>query len=468
MKNTKILCTIGPSSDSESVMRLMVEAGMNAARINTAHGKMENYEKIIQTVRRIADIPIVLDIKGPELRLRSNQDLEVKKGENLEIGFGKESPFYFSYNCIKDIKVGDTLLMRDGLISSTIQKKEKKSVTLHFTHGGLLKNNSNVNVIGRRLNLPPLSAKDKECIAFAVKHNVEYIALSFTRDKKDILRVRNLMGKVPIGIIAKIENHEGVDNIDEIIEHADGVMVARGDLGVEIPLQQIPLLQKEIISRCNQRGKLVITATQMLESMIENNRPTRAEASDVANAILDGSDALMLSGETASGKHPVHAVSVMSSIAREVEPHVKCPITANHYRNASDAITKSIYELCLTMPIDRVVSITDSGYTARMMARFHMNKPIIAMTPNAIVKRQLELYYSVRPVLSAIPKTSKVMHAALEGIKKGFLHENQTVVFTAGIHSNTPHTSNMVSIHSMKELLQFEKDLRVNRQPHDH
>lgn len=468
MKNTKILCTIGPSSSSEETMRRMVEAGMSAARINTAHGTFEEYEKIIQTVRKIADIPIVLDIKGPELRLRVDVEKEVNKGDELEVGFTKEFAFFFSYNILKDVKKGDTVLMRDGVIASTIKKMSKKSITLHFLTGGLLKKNSNVNVVDRRLNLPPLSEKDKECIPFAVKHDLDYIALSFTRDKKDILRVRKMIGKKPIGIIAKIENHEGVENIDEIIEYADGVMVARGDLGVELPLQKIPLIQKDFISKCNQRGKLVITATQMLESMFLNNRPTRAEASDVANAILDGTDALMLSGETASGKHPVSAVAVMTAIAREIEPHVKCPVTSHYYKNVSDAITKSIYELCQAMPIDRIVSITSSGYTSRMISRFHMNKPIIAMTSNPMVKRQLEMYYAVRPVLTSIPKTGKIMHAAMEGLRKGILHESHTVVFTAGILSKTPKTSNLLAIHSMKEISRFQKELKDGSHKEDH
>lgn len=455
MKHTKILCTIGPSSESETVLKQLIDSGMNGARINTAHGSFDEYARIISRVRQIAPIPIVLDIKGPELRLRCSEELAVHAGTEVEIGFSNHYDYYFSANCMNDLHVEDKVLIADGLIESRIVKKKKDSIVLRFNGNYTLKPNKNVNVAGRRLNLQPLSSKDKQAIAFAIKHQIEFIALSFTRDATDVKRVRKMLGKSNVGIIAKIENHEGVDHIDEITDCVEGVMVARGDLGVELPLQKIPLIQKEIIRKCNEKGVLVITATQMLESMIEHARPTRAEASDVANAILDGTDCVMLSGETATGKHPVKAVQVMTDIAKETENHVPCPISHNHSKNVSDAVTKSIYELTKSIHIDKIVSITDSGYTARMMARFHTDKPIIAVTPNELVKRQLELYFGVRPYQLDVPQVGRVIRTAMKLSQMNVLQKKDMVVFTAGSYSKQPHTSNIFQVHEMSELLYY-------------
>jgi pyruvate kinase len=456
MKHTKIVCTLGPASHSSNMIRKLLRAGMNAARINTAHGTLDEYEKMIDTVNSVSDIPVIVDIKGPELRLRLENELQIAKNGTVSVGFSPREHAYFSANCIRDISIGDMLLIKDGTINAKVIAKKKGTVTLRLSKAAVLKPNSNVTVFRKTLHIPSLSVKDRQCIKMAVRKKVAYIALSYARNKQDIDRVRRLLGKSRIGIIAKIESDEGVKNIKEIIEHADAIMVARGDLGVQLPLQEVPLIQKMIIDACNQRGKPVITATQMLESMMESARPTRAEVSDIANAILDGTDAVMLSGETAIGKYPVQAVEVMTSIAREIEPQVTNQVYDPNYENVSDAISKSVYELVHTIKIDKVICLTDSGYTARMVARFHSDRKIIALTPDRLVKQQLNIMYAVRPYKTAIPARGKVLYAAQFCLKHKLISKKDVVVFTAGIRTKEPHTSNLIEIHNVAELLKSE------------
>ncbi len=452
MKKTKIIATIGPASCSKETIKRLVHAGMNGVRINTAYGNTAQYQDIIETVRKIAEIPIIIDLKGPEIRLKAAQKKTLNKGEILEAGFDGEE-VSFNHNFYDNVAVGDVVLIDNGKVRTIIAEKGDEKLRLLVLAGGSIENGKGVNLPKKHLSVSTLSEKDIEIIDFTIKHNVEYIALSFTRNACD---VEDLSKRYTGGIIAKIENHEGVHNIDEILEAANGIMVARGDLGVEIEPEKVPLVQKSIIKRCNQRGKLVVTATEMLESMVHQPQPTRAEVSDVANAILDGSDAIMLSGETAIGEYPVEAVEMMSRIAHETESAVKSKVEDTTFVNISDTVSRAIYRICQSMPLDKVVTLTKTGYTARMIARFKISQPIIAVTPDLKVKKQLELTFGVQPVyidyrgekdcISAVTNKLHSMH---------LLTDKETALFTAGERTMMRHASNSIEIHKIEELRKY-------------
>ncbi|MEW9033825.1 MAG: pyruvate kinase, partial [Planifilum fimeticola] len=333
MRKTKIVCTIGPASEELSVLKRLMEAGMNVARLNFSHGSHEEHARRIERIRRAAEetgktVAILLDTKGPEIRTGDLRDgeVELKEGETFiltaEPVEGDASRVSVSYAGLpEDVHPGSTILIDDGLIKLTVVEVRGKEIVCRVVNSGLLKNRKGVNVPGVRIQLPGITSKDAEDILFGLERGIDFIAASFVRKKEDVLEIRKLLEDrgADIPIIAKIENQEGLDNLDSILEVADGLMVARGDLGVEIPAEEVPLVQKRMIRKCNLLGKPVITATQMLDSMQRNPRPTRAEASDVANAILDGTDAIMLSGETAAGKYPVEAVETMARIASRAE-----------------------------------------------------------------------------------------------------------------------------------------------------
>jgi pyruvate kinase len=394
MKKTKIIATIGPASSSKETIKRMVHAGMNGARINTAYGNTAQYQATIETVRKIADIPIIIDLKGPEIRLKAAQKKVLNKGELLEVGFNGEE-VSFNHNFYDTATIGDIILIDNGKIRTIVAEKSDEKLRLLVLIGGTIEDGKGVNLPNKRLSVSTLTDYDLEIVDFARKSDVEYIALSFTRNACD---VEDLAKIYKGGIIAKIENFEGVQNVDSILEAANGIMVARGDLGVEIEPEKVPLVQKSIIKRCNQRGKLVVTATEMLESMVHQPQPTRAEVSDVANAILDGSDAVMLSGETAVGQYPADAVEMMTRIANEAETAVKSKVEDTPFVNISDTVSRAIYRICQTMPLDKVITLTKTGYTARMIARFKIAQPIIAVTPDLKVKKKLELTFGVQPV----------------------------------------------------------------------
>ncbi len=387
LKKTKIICTIGPASFSKQVIKKMFDAGMNGARINTAYGNLTQYRSTIEAVREIADIPVIVDIKGPEIRIKASQVKTIRKGEIFEIGFNGEA-LCFNHDFYDKIEVKDVILIDNGKIRTSVVEKANGRLRLLTNDSGIIEDGKGVNVPNKRLSVPALSQKDLEIVKFAKTQDVEYIALSFTRDAKDVENLSQTL-KFSGGIIAKIENSEGVQNAEEILEAANGIMVARGDLGVEIEPEKVPLVQKSLIKLCNQRGKLVVTATEMLESMIHQPNPTRAEVSDVANAILDGSDAVMLSGETAIGQYPVNAVEMMTRIADEIEKAVKSKVEDTPFVNISDTVSRAIQRICQSMPIDKVITLTKSGYTARMISRFKITQPIIAVTPYCKVKKQL-------------------------------------------------------------------------------
>ena len=454
LKKTKIICTVGPASNSERVIKKMIKAGTNGVRINTAYGNLSQYQSTVETVRKIADIPIVIDIKGPEIRIKTSQRKVLSKGDILEVGFNNEE-VHFNHDFYEKMSVDDVVLIDNGRIKTTVTEKGNRKLSLRVLNGGVIEDGKGVNVPNKRLSVPTLSKNDLEIVKLAKKLAVEYIALSFTRtaqDLENLSKTHRFEGEV----IAKIENSEGFENADEILEGAGGIMVARGDLGVEIEPEKVPLIQKSLIKLCNQKGKLVVTATEMLESMIHQPNPTRAEVSDVANAILDGSDAVMLSGETAIGEYPVQAVSMMTRIANETEKAVKSNVEDTKFINISDTVSKAIQRICQSMPIHKVITLTRSGYTARMITRFKITQPIIAVTPEIKVKKQLALIFGVQPVIidyteekdriSAVAKQLRAMH---------LLNDEETVLFTAGERTTMKHASNSIEIHRIRELMKF-------------
>ncbi|NIN65653.1 MAG: pyruvate kinase [Anaerolineae bacterium] len=452
-KKTKIVCTIGPGSMNPDCMQKMYAAGMDAVRINTAHGDFDQYDQIIQMARAVGEIPIILDLKGPEVRIRTKHPLEVDDDDVIVAGFGDER-LNFSYDFYDEVNVGDRIAIDDGTINTTVEKKTDGKLHLRVLDEGVIQRDKGVNIPGRRLNIAQLSRKDLRAIEYAREKEVEYLALSFTRNADDVANLRKKMGEDRQAIIAKIENEEGVNNVAEILEQADALMVARGGLGVEIEYQKVPLVQKDLIRRCNRRGKVVIIATQMLESMVDRPTPTRAETSDVANAILDGSDAVMLSEETAIGKYPVKSVEMMTKIALEAERVLKGQVEVNGFYNISETVSRSIDVIARSMPLDKIVTLTRSGYTARMIARFRPQQPIIAVASDEIVKRQLELVYGVIPVYARYHEADDIILNACEILVEGQLLEpDDYVLFTAGVRTETRHESNLIEIHRVSDLL---------------
>jgi pyruvate kinase len=455
LKKTKIICTIGPASFSEEILRKMYRAGMNGARINTAYGTFDQYERIVNNVREVADIPVIVDIKGPEIRLRVKQRKTLGKGDVLEVGFNDEE-VSFNHDFYDKVDVNDYVYIDNGRIKTQVIEKIDGVLRLLVMTGGEIADGKGVNIPNKQLSVPSLSKKDLEVIEFAKKHYVEYIALSFTRNAQDLNNLKAKAERFKGRIIAKIENSEGVKNFEEILSIADCVMIARGDLGVEIELERVPLVQKSLIGMCNQRGKPVITATDMLESMMYQPTPTRAEVSDVANAILDGADAVMLSGETSVGKYPVESVLMMSRIAKETETAVESRIKEEKFVNVSDAISKAVQKICQNMPVDKVVTLTRSGYTARMIARFRITQPIIAVTPEERVKKQLELVFGVYPVhIDYHGEKDRILAVANKLYSMKLLKDEDTVLFTAAFRTTLKHASNLIEIHNIEELMHF-------------
>ncbi|NLE03364.1 MAG: pyruvate kinase, partial [Crenarchaeota archaeon] len=444
MKKTKVLCTIGTASMDTDLIKKMFDAGMNGVRINTAYGNIDQYKRVIDNVRSVADIPILIDIKGPEVRIKSKKTKKVFPGEIIAVGFDENQEVSFTHDFFEKIDVGDVINIDNNKIHTRVTEKKQGILNLQVLSDGVIADGKGVNIPNKNLMIPTLSAKDIEIVDFSIQQGVEYIALSFTRNAQDIDNLRNQAKGFKGGIIAKIEDTEGVEKIDEILEAADGIMVARGDLGIEIAPERVPLVQKSIILRCNQRAKIVITATEMLESMLHNPLPTRAEVSDVANAILDGTDVVMLSGETAIGHYPVEAVNMMSSIAMVTEDAVISRVESieGSFFNISDAVSKAIQRLCQNMPIDKVVTLTRSGYTAKVIARFRIKQPIIAVTPDKRVKTQLELLYGVYPVQIDYQTEKDLIRTVANNLSSlNLVNKDEVVLFTAGVRTQQKHAS---------------------------
>ncbi len=427
---------------------------MNCVRINTAYGNLDQYQSTIETVREATDLPVMVDIKGPEIRIKAAQPKTLQRGDVLEVG-SNGGEVCFNHDLYDEIAVGDLVLIDNGKIRAHVAEKTNRKLCLKFASGGTVEDGKGVNIPNKCLSVPTLCAWDLEILQLCKKLDVEYVALSFTRNAKDIenlLHAHRFEG----GVIAKIENSEGVQNMEQILDAASGIMVARGDLGIEIEPEKVPLVQKSLIKLCNQKGKVVVTATEMLESMIHQPTPTRAEVSDVANAILDGSDAVMLSGETAVGAYPVEAVKMMTRIANETEKVAKSNVESTGFINISDTVSKAIESICQSMPVQKVVTLTRSGYTARMIARFKISQPVIAVTPHLKAKRQLELIFGVEPVLiNYLEEKDRVTHVANQLCAMGLVNEKETVLFTSGVRTNLKHASNSIEIHKIEELRQF-------------
>ena len=431
---------------------------MNGARINTAYGNLDQYKIIVNNIQETADLPIIIDIKGPEIRLQAKRRKTVKKGDILEVGFDHEE-ISFNHNFYDKMNVGDYVYIDNGKIKTRVIEKNNGILRLLVMNGGEIADGKGVNIPNKQLSVPSLSKKDLEIIKFAKESDVEYIALSFTRDAQDVDNLKIEAERFKGRIIAKIENFEGVKNFEEILDAVECVMIARGDLGVEIELERVPLVQKSIIRLCNQRGKTVVTATDMLESMIYQPTPTRAEVSDVANAILDGTDAVMLSGETSIGKYPVESVSMMSRIAIETETAARSHVEDGRFINISDAISKAIQRICQNMPVDKIVTLTRSGYTAKMIARFRIAQPIIAVTPEERVMKQLELVFGVYPVhIDYRGEEDRILAVAKKLHSANLIDKEDTVLFTAAFRTVLKHASNLIEIHNIRELMNFTTD----------
>jgi pyruvate kinase len=431
----------------------MHREGMNAIRINTAYGNIDQYQQIIDNTRDTADIPIILDIKGPEIRLKVKRKIQVKKGDEIWAGFSNEE-IIFNHDFYDIIRVSDSIIIDNGKIRTRVIKKDNQQLQLLVMNAGEISHGKGANIPNKQLAVPTLSQRDRELVDFADKNSVEFIALSFTRNAKDVKNLKSLPQAFNIGVIAKIENFEGLKNFNEILANVDGIMVARGDLGVEIEPERVPQVQKWMIKTCNQQGKIVVTATEMLESMIHQPIPTRAEVSDVANAILDGTDAIMLSGETSIGHYPVDAVSMMTRIAKETDPNVKSQVEDSKFINISDTISKAIQRLCESMPVDKIVTLTRSGYTARMLSRLKVLPQIIAITSEEKIKKQLELVYNVYPIqLDYHKEKDRILAVANELRNSNLLSDNNTVIFTAASRTSEPHASNLIEVHKIEDLL---------------
>jgi pyruvate kinase len=409
-------------------------------------------------VREVADIPIIIDIKGPEIRIKASQRKVISKGDIFEVGFDGEE-VSFNHDFYDEMRVDDEVYIDNGKIRTRVVELKDRKLRLLTLDGGVIEDGKGVNIPNKHLSVPTFPERDLEIISFSKKLDVEYVALSFTRNAEDVKNLSQTNG-FDGGIIAKIENFEGVQNVEEILEAASGLMVARGDLGVEIEPERVPLVQKSLIKLCNQKGKLVVTATEMLESMINQPSPTRAEVSDVANAILDGSDAVMLSGETAVGQYPSEAVDMMTRIANEIEKAVKSNVEDTPFINISDTVSRAIQDICQRMPINKVITLTRSGYTARVIARFKIAQPIIAVTPDIKVKKQLELMFGVYPVLINYDEEKDRISGIVNQLHEMHLIEDEeTVLFTEGVRTAMKHASNSIEIHNIKELREFAASL---------
>ena len=458
-KKTKIVCTIGPASIQSETLEKMIQAGMNCARINTAYGDFDRYRAIIKNVRDVADLPIMVDLKGPEIRLKTLEEQKVKKGEVLTAGTHKGA-INFNHSFIDQVHIGDIIFIDNGRIKTSIVEKNDGFLRLLVESSGIISDGKGVNIPNKQLSVPTLSKQDLKTIDFAKEHEVEILALSFTRNATDITNLRSAAEGFERAVVSKIENLEGIKNLKEILKLSDIIMVARGDLGIEIEPERVPLIQKSVIRMCNQTGKTVITATEMLESMIFQPNPTRAEVSDVANAILDGTDSTMLSGETAVGKFPIESVKMMARIALEAEKASKSSIEDKGFVNISDSVSWSIQRICESMPLTKIVTLTRSGYTARMISRFRLHKPIIAVTPSKMVKKELELVFGIIPVhYDYHQEKDKILSVACMLYSKELLNLEDMVLFTAAFRTKMKHASNLIEIHNLKELLEIKKSI---------
>jgi len=466
MKNTKIICTIGPVSQNPETIKKLILAGMNVARLNFSHGSYEeqaNKFHMIQDASRELGIPVAIlqDTKGPEIRLRdfANGKEELKAGQKFTLTTeeiaGTNEKVSITYKQLpNDVEEGMAILLDDGLIELKVDKVTATDIECTVINGGFVSNKKGVNVPGAELSMPFISDVDREDILFGIKMGFDFLACSFVRSKADILEVRKILDEnnAKTKVIAKIENMQGIRNLSEILEVSDGIMVARGDMGVEIPLEEVPVIQKKMIKKAIATGKQVITATQMLESMTKNPRPTRAETTDVANAIYDGTTAIMLSGETASGQYPVEAVETMTKIAQRTELDIdyinRFQRQEMHGVDVTNAISHATCTTAMDLKAAAIITVTMSGFTAEMIARYKPNCPIIACSVDESVCRQVNMLWGVRPLL--IDKKETAEELFKEGVRKaeeaGYVKKGDIVVITAGVPLGISGKTNMIRV----------------------
>ena len=472
-KNTKMICTIGPKSEPKEMLSKLVDAGMNCIRCNFSHGDHAEQKNRMDLIREInkekgTHVAILLDTKGPEIRthLFENGGVDLVAGQTVRVAMnevlGTAEKFSITYpGLINDVVVGGTILVDDGYVELTVTELDtaNQEIVCTVKNSAFVKDRRGINVPGAKLNMEFISEKDRADMIFGCEMQVDYIAASFVRRAEDVLAIREIFaeqGNTHTQIIAKIENQEGVDNMDSILEVVDGIMVARGDLGVEVPAEDVPLIQKEIIAKCNAAGKIVITATQMLESMQKNPRPTRAEVSDVANAIFDGSDAIMLSGESAAGQYPLEAVETMARIARRTEQaldhqEIIARAMASSSRDVASAMGLAVADTVEDLGAQAVIACTQSGATARAISKYRPSAPVIAATSCEKTATSLALYWGVQPVVVAetantdeLLKTAATVATEVAGLEAG-----ETAVVTAGLPAGEGNT-NLMHIHEVK------------------
>ena len=466
MRKTKIICTMGPAVDNEEMLRALMLTGMDAARFNFSHGTHESHLATLNKVRRIRDelgaaVATILDTKGPEIRIKTfeNGPVTLREGDKFTLttrdvpgDAGIVSVTYADLH--KELESGCRVLIDDGLIELTVDGIQGQDIACTVRSGGTLSNNKSINIPGVSIHLPSLTEKDRDDLRFAAEQDFDFVAASFVRKASDVEDIRTCLrecGGEHIRIISKIENREGVDNLEEIIAASDGLMVARGDLGVEIPAYEVPILQKRMIKETSMAGKPVITATQMLDSMIRNPRPTRAEVSDVANAVFDGTSCVMLSGETASGKHPVEAVQTMVDTINAAEQATDYWGRFRRFeftpgRSINDAVTHTCCQTAMDLEADAILTPTQTGHTARMIARFRPACPIVALTTTERARRQLAISWGVQPLLAGyVDSTDRLFSMCVQSaLKEGAVQSGQMVVITAGVPIGRAGSTNLI------------------------
>jgi len=467
MNKTKIICSIGPASKDAEVFRKLIENGLAVARLNLSHENNEVRKKMFDMIKEVREemnepIAILADTRGPEIRTKEFVDGKVELVAGSEVRLctgdfdGTADKFCVTYPTLyKEVKEGTTILLDDGLLDIKVKKIEGKEIVCQVVNGGILKNRKGINIPGVNVDLPILTPEDERDIIFSINEGIDYLAASFIRSKEDVLTVRTFLDANEgenVHIISKIESQTAVDNLDDIIEVSDGIMVARGDLGVELPARDIPRIQKEMIKKCNAAGKPVIVATQMLESMINNPRPTRAEVSDIANAIYDGTDAIMLSAESAAGKYPVEAVRTMKEIAIASEENNRFESIyknrAKEGQSVTNAVSYASVGTAKNINASAIICPTYSGKTARLISMFRPSVPIVAPTINPIAQRQLNMLWGVKPViLENESSTDLLYYKATEKVKEiGLAKSGDKVVITAGLPLNTKGSTNNMTV----------------------
>ncbi len=466
MRKTKIICTMGPAVDDEEKLRALILAGMDAARFNFSHGTHESHLATLTKVKRVRDemgvaLATILDTKGPEIRIRTfeNGPVTLEEGAAFTLTTrevpGDGSCVSVTYlDLHKELSPGCRVLIDDGLIELQVREIRGQDIECTVVSGGPLSSNKSINIPDVHIHLPSLTEKDREDLRFAVEQDFDFVAASFVRKASDVEDIRACLrehGGEHVRIISKIENREGVDNLDEIIAASDGLMVARGDLGVEIPACEVPILQKEMITKTRMAGKPVITATQMLDSMIRNPRPTRAEVSDVANAVFDGTSCVMLSGETASGKYPLEAVETMVDTIRAAEQATDYwerfqSASFKPGRSINEAVTHTCCLTAMDLAADAILTPTQTGHSARMISRFRPACPIVALTTTERARRQLAISWGVRPLLAGyVDSTDRLFSMCVQtALKEGAVEEGQTVVITAGVPIGRAGSTNLI------------------------